>query len=518
LKKRRAIHPYLFALFPVISLYAHNIDQVPVRSALVAMAGSLIMAAVVFNLLKSVFKDSAKGALASTFILIVFFSYGHIHSFLLDWIAQNYTHRADFEVIDQVAECDILVHVFLVTAFLLVGHTLIVRVLRRRPIGSESTRVLNVVSVVLITFPLVTISSYGLKVGMSPRPKNEEVRADAIQPVAKKRDIYFIILDGYGREDILHEFYGFDNSEFINNLEKRGFYVVEKSCANYAWTFLSLASSLHLDYVNYLAGALGETSTDLRIPYEMIKDSRVVKFLRDRGYVFVHFNSTWGATLNNKYADKEIDYRRGLFRDEFLRILVQSTMLKMMDPLIVMNLAGVHLNSFSALETIPEIEEPTFSFFHSILPHHPYIFDRFGNVRSQATMWNQFRRGMWKDGDAYIEQLVFVNTKIMAAVDRILENSDVAPIIVIQSDHGPLLDGVSEDDYIRARMCCLNACYLPNGGDRLLYDSVSPVNTFRIIFNSYFHTNQPLLEDRCYFSRFVQPYGFVEVTEEIKKD
>jgi hypothetical protein len=49
-------------------------------------------------------------------------------------------------------------------------------------------------------------------------------------------DIYYIIVDGYARADVLREYYEFDNSEFLNGLEKRGFTVNDSSRANYYWT------------------------------------------------------------------------------------------------------------------------------------------------------------------------------------------------------------------------------------------------------------------------------------------
>src|SRR5687768_10105932 len=36
-----------------------------------------------------------------------------------------------------------------------------------------------------------------------------------------KRDIYFIVVDGYARSDILQEIFGFDNSEFITYLQDK---------------------------------------------------------------------------------------------------------------------------------------------------------------------------------------------------------------------------------------------------------------------------------------------------------
>ena len=55
-------------------------------------------------------------------------------------------------------------------------------------------------------------------------------------------------------------------------------------------------------------------------------------------------------------------------------------------------------------------------------------------------------------------------------------------------------------DFHPARFGILNAYYLPNGGNDLLYESISPVNSFRVIFNSYFGANYEILEDRSYYT------------------
>jgi hypothetical protein len=41
---------------------------------------------------------------------------------------------------------------------------------------------------------------------------------------------------------------------------------------------------------------------------------------------------------------------------------------------------------------------------------------------------------------------------------------------------------------------------LPGGGTSQIYPTITPVNTFRLIFNIYFGGNYPLLEDKSYFS------------------
>jgi len=67
------------------------------------------------------------------------------------------------------------------------------------------------------------------------------------------------VLDRYANVGTLAEVYGFDNSGFLNQLGAEGFYVANESCANYVRTSESLASSLNMEYIDYM----DETSSDM---------------------------------------------------------------------------------------------------------------------------------------------------------------------------------------------------------------------------------------------------------------
>ena len=100
-----------------------------------------------------------------------------------------------------------------------------------------------------------------------------------------------------------------------------------------------------------------------------------------------------------------------------------------------------------------------------------------------------------------------------------MKETDREPIIIIESDHGTAFDfdwDEPTDKMLKQRFSNLNAYYLPKGGD-LLYDNITPVNSFRIMFNSNFDGNFELLDDKAYWSNSEKPYGFKDVTELIKK-
>ena len=69
---------------------------------------------------------------------------------------------------------------------------------------------------------------------------------------------------------------------------------------------------------------------------------------------------------------------------------------------------------------------------------------------------------------------------------------------------------------LKERMIIFNAYYLPRGGNELLYNSITPVNIFRLIFNFYFSMNYKLLKDQSYFSSYEFHYKFVDVTDEVR--
>jgi hypothetical protein len=150
----------------------------------------------------------------------------------------------------------------------------------------------------------------------------------------------------------------------------------------------------------------------------------------------------------------------------------------------------VALASFEELQYIPG---PKFVFMHILAPHAPFVFDAEGNAITP--------RSAGKDG--YINASKFIDKEIAKHVYELIARSPTPPIIIIQGDHGPATDNRSW------RLSILNAYYLP-GHTENLYPHITPVNTFRIIFNSYFGTNYPLLEDKSYDIKLPYIYNFTE--------
>jgi hypothetical protein len=337
-------------------------------------------------------------------------------------------------------------------------------------------------------------------------------------------DIYYIILDRYPSAAVLKEFYDFDNSEFVDYLARRGFYVASQSHANYLCTAQSLASSLNMKHITYLGKEVGE-KTDNYIPtYAMLQDNQIWQFLKSKGYKYIHFGSEWYPTSNNKNADINFNV---FGASDFSMLVYKTTMLYPITRLLgiidpyAQKYKRVHYQ-FDKLSLLPSIKEPTFVFAHFLVPHEPYVFDEKGNY---LTREESSRRS---DRENFVTQIVFINKKVKALISKLQSDSDPQPIIVVQSDEGPYpqnrkitFNGFdwesASNTQIREKMGILNAYYLPDVNQNGLYPSITPVNSFRIIFNLYFGTELKLLPDESYvFSDTRHIYKFINVTDKLK--
>ena len=139
-------------------------------------------------------------------------------------------------------------------------------------------------------------------------------------------DIYYIILDGFGRSDILEEIYDLNDGEFISFLESKGFYIAEESSSNYSQTGLSLASSLNLTYLDELSHQVGRQSANLSHIEANIEDNLVCYQLRQAGYTVVSFSSGFILTDINT-ADQSLASKKP--PDSFQNILINNTPLSM---------------------------------------------------------------------------------------------------------------------------------------------------------------------------------------------
>lgn len=510
-KKLLIIHPFLFAIFPILSLFVNNIGQVLFSETLLPTAIVLGSTLLLLLLLKSILNDYNKVGIIASIFLILFFSYEHICVIL--YVIQYFAiAKVIIEPRFLLLSCGIF---FIACSFL---------VIKTQTNLHNYTKFLNIVAATLVIISVIRIGIYDIKTksNWSDHTNMENIGTNNLhlKNTDALPDIYYIILDAYARADILKEIYHYDNSQFINHLTSKGFYVAHKSSSNYSHTYLSLASSLNLEYINYLTNIMGLESNNWRPLGKMIKDNKVCLLLKNIGYTFVTFSSGWGATDKNSNADMYIHPPWDL--GEFENMFIKTTPLPILFPDFQYTAHRKRiLYTFDYLANISRIKEPTFVFAHIVTPHPPFVFGRNGEKVKQNKIfafWDgaAYHGTKQKYIEKYRNQLIYINEKLQKAVDQILSNSNTPPIIILQSDHGPgamLQRENPSETCMKERMSILNAYYLPKNGKKLLYESITPVNSFRVIFNYYFKANYKILKDISYFSTWPKPYQFIQVEQ-----
>lgn len=418
-------------------------------------------------------------------------------------------------------------HKYLMTVWLVLIIAGSITIIKNRSKFINLNQILNVIAIILIILPLINIITYHIgnrntwtKIN-NIGEKNKISKSGSTS--TEKRDIYLIILDGYANNSTLKELYRFENKKFINYLKEKNFFIAEKSRSNYALSYLSIASSLNMKYLNYLSDKIGEDSKNRQVSYKLSRDNNILNFLESKGYRSIHFNSGWRETNDNPYADINIKTGRG---NEFIVLLIQTSMLSYFENNLIRHDARKRvLGTFEKLAKVKKIKGPKFIFAHILVPHPPYLFDEDGQTVPEARLKKSGK--VWEHRQNYINQLKFVNEKVENLVDEIISGSKTEPIIVIQSDHGSA-SLISHNDYVgwnnpsnemlKERFRNLIICYLPDSGQNKMYDSITSVNVFRVIFNTYFNEDFKLLNDKSYFSTYESPYKFVDVTTKVIYD
>lgn len=482
-------YPWPAALIPVLHFLASNPLHFSVDEALAPAGGVLLLVTVAMGGLRLLARSWHRAAAAVAGVTATVFAYGHVD--------QALDGRLDDQALFPAAA--VLASAFLGMAVL------------SRSSMDRWAPFLNLTAGVLLLFQIINMA--GASSGAFVRAP--QLFSQTTPEVGGDRpDVYHIILDAYGRDDMLD---GYDNSSFLDALEERGFYVAREATSNYRDTIESLASSLNLAYLHDIKPRPPENRSDA---IALVQSNALAATLKSLGYTYVHLESgnivsnrapqadifvtftpagivVSGAEAPTRYSSAARSAQtEGIRESGFLRALIETTALR--------PLTGHRFRPgddrpydwwsperarrmFAFLSRPVETPGPKYVFAHILKPHSPATFDRHGNMLISERDEDEFSDTHdLTVPNAYIGQLIYINSLVLKMVDRILENSAEKPIIVITADHAR--GGVNKNHI-------LAAFHLPYGGNDVLYPSISSVNQFRAIMDFYFGLNLGLLED-----------------------
>lgn len=481
-----ALLPLLAAVYPAIFLYSNNVSILTISSltsALILYSGIAIVVFIFFLLVEKF--DANKAAVAAFIFLIFFHIYGILYHRLLQW------DRVQVE------------HYTVLPLVILVGIYAALLVVRLKPSYLRSFwKGAVLVLGVLIVFNLVTI----IPAELEKRQNNQtSVAAQTDQAAAADEnhpDIYYIVFDEFAGFDAMRKYWKYNGvDQFVNFLKEKGFFVAENSRSSSIDTLHQL--STRLNYQTYpLDGKYQNTY------FNDIADSRVARYLKERGYTIVVFDETRAsfaypakppviADYSFEY-DPETMMSSGGFFDDFGILVANNTMVSAFSNLYDLNnpMLEQHKNMISftvnKLANMSDVPTPKFVYVHLMVPHMPFMFDENGNYVDQSfhTNWSY-----------YLGNYIYTTQIAEEMINNILSSADPEnpPVIILQSDHGArnkavagtnsvLLENYPEE-YKQHIMFTMN---LPGYDFSTIPQDVDPINTFPIVFNYLFDADIPL--------------------------
>jgi len=504
----------LVASYPILFFYANNIKEL----SLVFLERPLILSIgiSVFLVLFLIFviKNKERSVAITTMLVFVFFSYGHLSRYLNNKL---FIPLPGGVIIgpDKI----LLPIIFILISFL------IYKILKRKKDLSKLIFYVNVIVGLLVINSGVAIFVNEIK---------KDKRIDSAIKIETENenfeetpDIYHIILDGYARNDVLEDIYGYDNSEFTDELEKMGFFVAKRAKTNYMHTYLSLPSTFNMEYLDFLPEKYGKSPIDGSVARNMMFNSLASKKFKSFGYQTINLVSDWAGTNENYPADVVYDEERSfevlgmkIAASEANMVFLQTTLLSpLIDEVWESALRKKTLAAFEKMPDVAYLSEKKYVLAHIMSPHPPYVFDENGEEVDEAIL-NNADEGIERR-PYYLTQLKFISKQTIPMLKKIIKNSKKPPIIILQSDHGPASTFGSRENWaenyseeaVRERGSILYAVFLPDGNYQDFSETMTPVNTYRILLNKYFGEKNEILPDKTFYTSYDEIYGFYEVTE-----
>jgi hypothetical protein len=489
-KRPPLIFPLLLAVYPVLAAYLWNSREIPLHvlwRPLFLAAGVALM---LWFVIQGIIRNWTRSALIISLFILLFSSYGQVYHAL-----EGLPTYDDFPY-----------QHWLLGAIWLGLFVLGVIYINKKPAGEKFLWMVTAAAIVLVLIPTTQIGWRLLK------PEFKAVFPSDWYPPVKSAeappDVYYFILDGYAREDLMLERTGYNNAAFVEALTERGFYVAKCSRTNYSNTIIALTSTLNMHTYQALeeqAKSQGMTGKQI---WRYLKPNLTMQTFQGMGYQIVAFDSGyyWSSMEDvDVYLQPWLDPGDPPHMTAFEYLLLKSTPLVALyereggfdstplDDLLFPWRYHVAQEEF-ILDQVPRIAEmvgPTFTFIHVMIPHEPMVFSP---ERINTSPLYYGAGGNWPVtasafSKAYTNGVKYINPRMLEIVDQILEKSSTPPIIIIQGDHG---------FWTGTNLPILNAYYLPGDAADALYPTISPVNSFRLIFDHYFGTALGMLEDDSY--------------------
>jgi hypothetical protein len=494
----------ILGICPLLLLWFNNVEQISAYAVLRSLIFSLAVMLMVILLSFILFRNAAKATLFSSCALLLFYAYGHL-----------------FNLIEEKSILGIVIgrHSILGGLWLILLAGGFVFIWRARRIPANIIRMLNHFSLILLIIVAGQVAWFQMNSGLRIAGIEHQPHAQTTHPSTTSgnyRDVYFIVLDSYTRDDLLAKEFNYDNSKFIQQLRDLDFVIPPCAQSNYSTTALSIASILNMDYIDALIGETPYETDDqeLEILGDLLRHSLVREKFEAMGYNTVAFSSKadwlnmedaayfFDVSEDVPYLDRQetTNFHQMFLKTTAIRIASDTGMLRRLEttdlPLWLLRYfdPGINISdsryaeyqqnlySLQKLMAVPDLPGNKLVIAHLMTTHSSFVFNPDGSFREDPD----------DTREAYLNQITYANGQLIKIVKNILDKSSKPPVIILQADHSIMP--------YKERVKIFYALYLPDGGSEKAPVTMTPVNNFRLVFNTYFGEDYPLLEDESHFT------------------
>lgn len=480
-----AKYPFFLLLLPLFFFLHAVIDYLNSKILIEAFVlflfycGISLLLTTLFWLL---FKNLVKASLATFTIMAYNFFFGSAYDFIMSQFGHTFFIRFSF--------------ILPVTVLLII--LLIIYLKKSRQTFLNICKYLNILLIVLILIDTVTIllKTINYKGNHVENLSGKFINCDT----CKKPDIYFIITDEYAGKTALNDLFSYDNSGFEDKLQSRGFHIINNSASNYNATVYSMGSLLNMDYIKNLRMPEKINHPDMLICRQLIDYNNLAEFLKEMGYSIYNYSFFEFGSKKKSFHNPFFPSNKSLLTNQtFVERILYHFGARIISKEKVTALKKNNMYNDIKIEdltrklVLTKEDQPRFIYTHLKKPHHPYYFDIDGNEIPADSLTDEFTMNR----KAYIEYLQYSNRKILGLIDFIRKYSAKPPVIILMGDHG--FRQLAEDVDKKYWFINLNAVFFPEGNYTSFYDGMTNVNQFRVILNSLFGQQLPLLKDSTSF-------------------
>lgn len=481
----------LLPFFFVFHGYVENFRYIRPLDCLPLLGLYLLATLICFFIFRLFLRDNIKAALMTSFIMGFYFFFGAFHDF--------------------VRRHDIFLHRYSITLplFLIVAACLFIWLKKKQP-PRRAGRFLNYLLLIYLVMDGITLVWNNItrddrgKI-ISALPNDTFRKCDS----CPTPDIYLLLFDEYTSGKTLKDTYHYDNTPLDSFLLQEHFHIQPDSRSNYFFTPFSMASIFNMSYLSRLKDPQNVTAEDYIEIMDPGRPAAVIRVLERQGYAIIN-NSSFDLPGNPSSLDQP-------FIPVKTRLITNRTLFHY----LMRDIGWWFVTHFTDAEALAENEaslvyrgnrtavrktmeesataagKPRFVYMHVFMPHGPFLFDSSGHMRQMRDIARESDAG---NLSSYLNYIPYTNTQVKQLVSTIKKNTMGKAVIIFLSDHAyryPAFLGHNERVFFNNQ----NAVYYPDGDYGLLYDSISNVNQFRVIFNKLFDQRLPLLKDSLIYLR-----------------